>query len=169
MEPTLDTIKELREATGAGVMDCKRALQEANGDIEKAKDILKEKGMKIAAKKSDRAANEGMVHSYIHSGGRVGALVELNCETDFVARTDDFKALAHGIAMQVAAMSPQYVDEGDIPENLKDKADPREVTLMQQAFIKDPSLSVQDMVNEAIGKMGENIKVRRFIRFALGE
>jgi len=164
---SLDVIKELREVTGAGVMDVKRALEEANGNVEKAKDILKEKGMKIAAKKSSRAANEGMVHSYIHSGGRVGALVELNCETDFVARTDDFKELAHNIAMQVAAMSPRFVDQADIPAG--EKASASEVALLQQPFIKDPSKSVQDMVNEAIGKIGENIKVRRFTRFALGE
>lgn len=167
MEPTLEAIKELREATGAGVMDCKRALQEASGAIEKAKDILKVKGMKVAAKKSDREANDGILHAYIHSGARVAALVELNCETDFVARTDDFKELAHNIAMQVAAMSPQFVSKDDIPAG--EKADPSQVTLMEQAYIRDPSRTVQDIVNEVIGKIGENIKVRRFVRFALGE
>jgi len=166
-EVSIDVIKELREQTGAGVMDCKRALAEANGDVEKAKDILKQRGMKIAAKKASRSTNDGLVHAYIHSGSRVGALVELNCETDFVARTAEFQELAHGIAMQVAAMSPKYVDKVDIPAG--EKADPREVALLQQPYIKDPSKTLQDVLNEAVGKVGENIKVRRFVRFALGE
>ena len=123
--------------------------------------------MASAMKRSARATNQGLVESYIHSGGRIGAIVEANCETDFVARTDDFKSLAHDIAMQVAAMDPKYVDVADIPDGTDEN--PEQVCLLQQAFIKDPSKTVQDLVNEVVAKIGENIKVRRFSRFALGE
>jgi elongation factor Ts len=153
--------------TGAGIMDCKRALEEADGDLEDAKRILREMGIASAAKKASRETNEGLVESYIHSGSRIGALVELNCETDFVARTDDLKDLAHDIAMQVAAMAPLYVDEGDIPDD--EERNPQEVCLLQQAFIRDQNVIIQDLLGEAIGKLGENIRVRRFARFALGE
>ena len=167
MQISVESIKALRDSTGAGIMDSKNALQESNGDIAKAEEILREKGIASAMKKASRATNQGLVESYIHSGGRIGAIVETNCETDFVARTDDFRALAHDIAMQVAAMDPKYVDESDIPDGEDEKPD--QVCLLQQAFIKDPSKTVQDLVNEVVGKIGENIKVRRFSRFALGE
>ncbi len=167
MQISVESIKELRGLTGAGIMDSKNALQASNGDIAKAEEILREKGMASAMKRSARATNQGLVESYIHSGGRIGAIVEANCETDFVARTDDFKALAHDIAMQVAAMDPKYVDVADIPDGTDEN--PEQVCLLQQAFIKDPSKTVQDLINEVVAKIGENIKVRRFSRFALGE
>ena len=167
MQISVESIKELRGLTGAGIMDSKNALQASNGDIAKAEEILREKGMASAMKRSARATNQGLVESYIHSGGRIGAIVEANCETDFVARTDDFKALTHDIAMQVAAMDPKYVDAADIPDGVDEN--PEQVCLLQQAFIKDPSKTVQDLVNEVVAKIGENIKVRRFSRFALGE
>ena len=148
-------------------MDSKNALEASNGDIVRAEELLREQGIASAMKKSARATNQGLVESYIHSGGRLGAIVETNCETDFVARTDDFKALAHDIAMQVAAMDPKYLDAADIPNDVD--VNPEQVCLLQQAFIKDPSKTVQDLVNEVIGKIGENIRVRRFSRFALGE
>ena len=167
MEATVDQIKQLRERTGAGVMDCKRALEEANGDLDKAEDILRLLGIASAAKKSSRDTNEGLVETYIHSGGRIGAMVEVNCETDFVARTDDFKELAHSLAMQVAAMAPLHLNTE--PEEEGDEPNPPEFSLLQQPFIKDPSMTIQDLVNESVGRLGENIRVRRFTRFSLGE
>ena len=167
MAITTADIKSLRDMTGAGIMDSKRALEEADGDMERAQEVLREKGIASAAKKSDRETDQGLVESYIHSGGRVGAMVEANCETDFVARTDDFKALAHDIAMQVAAMNPQYVDEGDVPDG--EEANPQEACLLQQPFIKDPSITIQDLIKENVGKLGENIRIGRFSRFSLGE
>ena len=167
MDVSVEAIKELRERTSAGIMDCKRALQESNGDLARAEEILREQGIASAAKKASRATNQGVVESYIHSGGRIGAIVEVNCETDFVARTPDFKELAHDLAMQVAAMSPLYVDDSEIPDG--DEVDPQQACIMQQPFIKDPSQTVQDLVNEAISKLGENVRVRRFTRFSLGE
>ena len=167
MELSVATIKELRERTGAGIMDCKRALEETSGDMDKAEELLAQQGIASAVKKATRSTEEGIVESYIHSGGRIGVLLEVNCETDFVARTDDFKELAHDIAMQVAAMSPSYVSSDDVPDG--EDADSAETVLMCQPFIKDPSKSVQDLVNEGIGKLGENIRVRRFTRFSLGE
>jgi elongation factor Ts len=164
---TVEAIKALRNMTGAGIMDSKRALEEADGDVEAAQKLLREKGIASAAKKASRDTNEGLVESYIHSGGRVGAMVELNCETDFVARTDDMKSLAHDVAMQVAAMSPKYVDEDAISED--EEASPQEVCLLRQPFIRDNGLTVQDIVNETIAKVGENVRVRRFSRFSLGE
>ena len=167
MDVSVEAIKELRERTGAGIMDCKRALQKSKGDPAKAEEILREQGIASAGKKASRATNQGVVESYIHSGGRIGAIVEVNCETDFVARTPDFKELAHDLAMQVAAMSPLYVDDSEIPDG--DEVDPQQACIMQQPFIKDPSQTVQDLVNEAISKLGENVRVRRFTRFSLGE
>ncbi|MYE55297.1 MAG: translation elongation factor Ts [Chloroflexi bacterium] len=167
MELTVTTIKELRERTGAGIMDCKRALEETSGDLAKAEELLSQQGIASAVKKATRSTEEGIVESYIHSGGRIGVLLEVNCETDFVARTDDFKELAHDIAMQVAAMAPSYVNSDDVPDG--EDAESAETVLMHQPFIKDPSKSVQDLVNEGIGKLGENIRVRRFTRFSLGE
>lgn len=167
MTITTADIKALRELTGAGIMDSKRALEEAGGDIERAQDILREKGIASAAKKSDRETEQGIIESYIHSGGRIGAMVEANCETDFVARTEDFKALAHDIAMQVAAMNPRFIDESEIPDG--EDVDPQESCLLQQPFIKDPGMTIDELIKELIGKLGENIRIRRFSRFSLGE
>ena len=167
MEIGVDAIKTLRGLTGAGVMDCKTALEESGGDMKKAEEILREMGIASAQSKTSRTTNQGLVDSYIHSGGRIGAIVEANCETDFVARTDDFKELAHSLAMQVAAMAPKYVDSSEMPEG--EAENPEEVCLLQQPFIKDPSKTVQDLVNEAVAKLGENVRVRRFTRFSLGE
>ena len=167
MELSVATIKELRERTGAGIMDCKRALEETAGDLGKAEEILVKQGIASAAKKATRSTEEGIVESYIHSGGRIGVLLEVNCETDFVARTDDFRELAHDLAMQVAAMAPSYVSSEEVPDG--EDSDSAETVLMHQTFIKDPSKSIQDLVNEGIGKLGENIRVRRFTRFSLGE
>ncbi len=148
-------------------MDSKRALEATDGDVEAARKILREKGIASAAKKASRDTNEGLVESYIHSGGRVGAIVELNCETDFVARTEDMKHLAHNVAMQVAAMSPKYVREDEVPDD--EEGSPQEVCLLSQPFIRDNEQTVQDVVNETIAKVGENVRVRRFSRFSLGE
>lgn len=165
MTVTVDDIKALREETGAGVMDCRTALTEAGGDISKARDLLRERGIKTAAKRADRDAAEGVVESYLHSG-RIGAMLELNCETDFVARTDVFKSLAHDIAMQIASMNPQVVDAADLPANAD--GSPQELALLSQTFIKDPSKTIQDLINEAIASTGERIAVRRFARYELG-
>ncbi len=164
---SLEAIKDLREQTSAGVMDCKNALEEADGDMAKAVELLRQKGLSIAAKKSSRETQEGVVDCYVHAGSRVGAMVELNCETDFVARTPEFKELAHDLAMQIAAMSPRYVDSEAAPDDEASGADG--LTLMEQAFIKDPSRTIRDVVNDVMARVGENIRVRRFERFALGE
>jgi elongation factor Ts len=191
-------VKELREKTGAGMMDCKKALTEANGDMEKAVEWLRQKGIASAAKKEGRVAAEGLVHSYIHTGGRVGVLVEINCETDFVARREEFKALAQDVAMQVAACpNVEYVKVTDIPqeivereksiemgrddlagkpENIREKIvmgriDKRlqELSLLDQPYIKDQNITVDELVKKAVAQLGENIQVRRFARFVLGE
>lgn len=190
-------VKELREKTGAGMLDCKKALEEANGDISKASDILREKGLAAAANKAGRIATEGVVESYIHSNGRIGVLVEVNCETDFVAKTDQFKEFAKDIAMQIAAASPRYVRREEVPaeelekerEILKVQAlnegKPahivdkmvegrigkyyEEYCLLEQTFIKDPDKTVTALLNEKISKIGENISIRRFVRYELGE
>jgi elongation factor Ts len=167
LDITADQIKALRKLTGAGIMDCKRALEQASGNLDEAQIVLREKGLSSAEKKASRITEEGLVESYIHSGGRLGAIIEVNCETDFVARTPEFKTLAHNLAMQVAAMAPSYVDSTDIPEDVE--ASPQEVSLLQQPFIKDQTMTVQDILKETISKMGENVKVRRFTRFSLGE
>ena len=191
-----ELVKELRERTGAGFMDCKRALTESNGDLDKAILILREKGLAAAAKKSDREAREGLVSSYIHTGGRVGVLIEVNCETDFVARTDEFQKLVRDLAVQVAGLSPLYVDADRIPaedlaakqaELLADEATQKkpeniraqivegqlkkwysQVCLYDQPF-RDEERSVRDLITERISTIGENIRVRRFTRYALGE
>ncbi len=161
---TTEDIRRLREDTGAGIMDSKRALDDASGDFEKAKLLLRERGLASAAKKSGREANQGLVESYIHAGGRVGSLVEVNCETDFVARTEDFRALAREIAMQVAAMNPRRISSEDpAPDGAGD-----EVPLLDQAYIRDQSKTIQDLITESIAKLGENIRVRRFSRYELG-
>lgn len=162
-----DLVKELRERTGAGVMECKRALEEAGGNLDRAMAVLQERGIAMAEKKSHRETSQGMVECYIHAGGRLGALVEVNCETDFVARTDDFKKLARDLAMQVVASSPAFVSEDDLPEGAE--GEPKELCLMLQPFIKDESRTVGDLIKEVIAKTGENIRVRRFTRFELGQ
>jgi len=174
---TTAQIKELREKSGAGIMESKRALEETNGNIEKAIELLRQQGVAKASKKADREASQGVVEPYIHGGGRIGALVEVNCETDFVARTPDFQSLAHDIAMQVAATAPRYISGDDIPESdfaaLEAEFGSREeaiaqTALMDQIFIKDGKKTVRELVKEHIGKLGENIVVSRFSRFELG-
>jgi len=194
---TTSMIKELRGATGAGVLDCKKALEASGGNLEKAKAYLREKGLAAAAKKADREVKEGLIEAYVHAGGRVGALIELGCETDFVARTEDFKQLAHDLAMQVVASKPLYLTPDDIPPEVleeekniyrtqaKELGKPEhvverivegklqkyfeDVCLMRQPFIRDDELTVQDVITQMIAKVGENIVVRRFARFELGE
>lgn len=190
-------VKELRERTGAGMMDCKKALTETNGDLEKAVDFLREKGLAAAAKKAGRVAAEGVVEAYIHAGGRIGVLVEINCETDFVAKTDAFKAMARDIAMQIAAANPSFVRREEVPAEIIEherevlraqalnegkpanivekmivgRVDKyyKEVCLMEQAFIKEPDKTITQLINESIAKIGENITIRRFTRYQLGE
>ena len=164
MPSSTELIKELREKTGAGIMECKRAIEDATGDLARAELLLKERGLAKAAKKVGREANQGVVDSYIHAGGRIGALVEVNCETDFVARNEAFRALVHEIAMQVAAMNPSRVSADD------PSADGAEgdVPLLDQPFIRDGSKTIRDLVTEGIAKLGENIVIRRFARFELG-
>jgi elongation factor Ts len=162
-----DDVRALRERTGAGVMDCKRALEEAAGDVERAVGVLQERGLAMAEKRAHRETSQGLVEAYIHAGGRIGSMVQVNCETDFVARTDDFKALAHDLAMQVAATNPVSLSEEDLPSGAE--GDPAELCLLRQPFIKDPSRTVDDVVKEVIAKTGENIRVGRFARFELGQ
>ncbi|MFL2664357.1 MAG: translation elongation factor Ts [Dehalococcoidia bacterium] len=164
---TATEVKELRDITGAGFMDCKKALEEAEGNQESAISILNEKGLASAAKKADRSTSEGLIVSYIHTGGRVGAMVELNCETDFVARTDDFEILGKNIAMQVAAMDPKFLDN-DSTEDSEENVD-SSMILMEQEYIRDSSMKISDLLKESIGKLGENIKINRFSRFELGK
>lgn len=174
---TTDLVKTLRERTGAGIMDCKRALEENSGDLDKATAQIRQQGLAKAEKKAGRAASEGLVEPYIHAGGRIGALVEVNCETDFVARTDDFRTLAHDIAMQVAAASPRFVTEDEVDDKTGAALDEefggrkqalQAVVLLDQPFIKDPKVTIGDLIRNSIAKLGENIVVRRFARFELG-
>lgn len=193
----MDLIKELREKTGAGVMDCKKALISANGDLEKAIEILRKEGIAIAEKKGTRTAKEGRIESYIHPGSKIGVLVEVNCETDFVARTDEFKNLAKEIAMHIAASSPKYIAISDVPQDVLDKEKEiyatqarnegkpekvidrivqgriekfyQEVCLLEQPWIRDPEKKIKDLINETIARLGENIVIRRFVRFELGK
>ena len=167
MAVSTEAIRQVRDRTGAGIMDVKRALEASDGNLEQAEAALREKGIAKAASKTDRITAEGVVESYIHAGNRIGALVELNCETDFVARTSEFVELAHNIAMQVAAMNPLYVTREEIPADEDRK--PEEISLMEQAFIKDTSKSIGDLVLEVRARVGENVRVSRFIRFGLGE
>ncbi|ETT73921.1 MULTISPECIES: translation elongation factor Ts [Paenibacillus] len=190
-------VKELRERTGAGMLDCKKALEEANNDITKAAELLREKGLSAAANKAGRIATEGTVESYIHAGGRIGVLVEINCETDFVGKTDSFREFARDIAMQIAAANPLYVRREEVPsadvekekEILKAQAlnegKPEKIVekmvegriskfyeeycLMEQSFVKDPDKTISQLLNEKISTIGENITIRRFVRFELGE
>jgi len=167
LEVTVELIRTLRERTGAGIMDCKNTLEANQGDLEKAAEALRVQGFAQAAKRSDRVTNQGVVEAYVHTGGRVGAMVELGCETDFVARTAEFKELAHDIAMQVAAMGPVYVDESEIEEG--DDRPAAQVSLLRQPFIKDNSSSVGEVIQVIAAKLGENVRVLRFTRLALGE
>lgn len=166
MEVTTDKIKELREKSGAGVMACRSALLETAGDIGKALECLRQKGLVQAKKKAERVAKQGLITSYIHSGGKIGAMIEVNCETDFVARTGEFKELAHNLAMQVAALGPQYITKEEMPEGAD--VEPQVACLLLQAYIKEPEKTIQDVITETIAKVGENIKVSRFARFELG-
>ena len=167
MAVDVQLVRTLRDQTGAGIMDCKDALEKSDGDMEKATQALREKGVASAVKRLGRATKEGVIETYLHTGGRVGAMVELGCETDFVARTEEFLKLAHDIAMQVAAMGPVYVDEDEIEEG--DARPPAQIALMLQPFIKNNSSSVGEMVKELASKVGENIRVVRFSRLAVGE
>ena len=197
MEISAQQVKELRERTGAGMMECKGALREAQGNLDKAVTLLRERGLAAAAKKAGRIAADGQVASYIHAGGRIGVLLEVNCETDFVAKTPDFQALVRDVALHVAASSPRFVsrDEVDaatleqerqifraqavatgkpaaVVEKIVDGKMDRfyeEACLLEQPFVKDPERTVQDVVNAAVAQMGENIRIRRFVRFELGE
>ena len=165
MQVSAEAIKVLREQTSAGIMECKRALQESDGDITAATEILKRRGHAMAKKKETRTVGQGLVEAYIHGGGRLGALVEVNCESDFVARTPEFKELAHDLAMQVVAAKPRFVGREDVPQG-EEAVD--EDCLLLQLFIKDPGKKVQDVITETIAKVRENIKVKRFVRFELG-
>jgi elongation factor Ts len=190
-------VKELREKTGAGILDCQKALQENGDDIDKAVDYLRQKGLAAAQKKAGRETNQGLIHAYIHMGGKIGVLIEVNCETDFVARNEEFKAFVNDLALQVAAAKPLYVRRDDVPSATIDKersiyegqakemgkppaAWPKivegklekfyqESCLMEQAFIKDPAITVKDLLAQKIAKIGENMNIRRFTRFQLGE
>ncbi|MBI4216747.1 MAG: translation elongation factor Ts [Chloroflexi bacterium] len=161
-----EAIRELRGRTGAGIMDCKRALEDSRGDLVAATEALRHKGLALAASKATRVATQGVIAAYLHAGSRIGALVEVNCETDFVARTKEFQELAHNLAMQVAAMKPLVISPQELPSGTE--ARPEEACLMLQPFIKDPQKKVQDIVTEAVARTGENIKVKRFVRFELG-
>jgi len=194
---TSEMVKELRERTGAGIMDCKKVLNEANGDIEKAIELLRERGLAAAAKKAGRITAEGIVDSYIHLGGKIGVLIEVNCETDFVAKTNEFKAFVRDMAMQVAAANPKYITREEVPADMIEKEKEilrsqalnegkpanivdrivegrlekfyKEICLLEQPFIKDDSKAVKDVLNETIAKLGENITIRRFTRYEMGE
>jgi len=191
----LDAVKKLRFKTSAGMMECKEALKESGGDIEKAVEILRKKGIAKAAKKASRVAGQGAIESYIHMGNRIGVLVEVNCETDFVAKNHEFKKVVNELAMQVAAANPQYVSRDDIPADVIEKEKDifrsqitgkpdnvagkivegklekyfSEVCLIEQPFIKDPNLKIKDIVTQLIAKLGENIVVKRFVRYEVGE
>ncbi|MCI0845566.1 MAG: elongation factor Ts [Chloroflexi bacterium] len=167
MAIAVELVRTLREQTGAGILDCKQALEASQGDLKQAADALRLKGFAQVAKRSDKTTNQGVIEAYIHAGGRLGALVELGCETDFVARTSEFKELAHDIAMQVVAMAPEYLDKADMEEG--DTRPVAQVSLLQQPFIKDNSSAVGEVVQVLAAKVGENVRVLRFTRLALGE
>lgn len=197
MAVNASAVKELREKTGAGMLDCKKALEEANGDLTKAVEVLREKGLAAAANKAGRIATEGVVESYIHAGGRIGVLVEVNCETDFVAKTDQFRDFVRDIAMHIAASNPRYVRREEVPQEEIEKEKEilkaqalnegkpekivekmvegrigkfyEEFCLLEQSFIKDPDKTISTLINEKISTIGENISLRRFVRFELGE
>jgi len=166
MKVSVEAVKELRKKTNVGIADCKEALLEMGGDMEKAVEFLKQRGAAIAEKKRDELVWEGVIEAYVHHTKRIGALVELNCETDFVARTPEFKELAHDLAMQIAAAAPQFLTSEQMPSDVDTEA--QAVCLLSQPFIKDPTKMVQEIIAETIAKVGENIRVRRFARFELG-
>src|SRR3954452_23888653 len=177
MVVTANQVKELREKSGAGIMECKRALEQVEGDIAKAVELLKQQGLAKADKKTGRAASQGLIEPYIHGAGRIGSIVEVNCETDFVARTPEFRELAHDLAMQVAATSPRYVSVDEVAEDewapLEQEFGGRKeaqaaAVFLQQPFIKDAKFSIRDLIRDSIAKLGENIVVRRFARFEVG-
>jgi len=196
MNITSQMVKDLRDKTGAGMMDCKKALSENDGDMEKAIDFLRQKGLAVAAKRAGRATSEGVIETYIHAGGKLGVMVELNCETDFVAKTDGFREFARDVAMHIAAANPVSLSRSDVPEEIVERerqiyiqqalesGKPEsivekmvagkvdrflsEICLLEQKFVKNPEVSVQDMLTELIGKMGENVSIRRFSRFQVG-
>ena len=159
-------VKELRDQTGAGIMHCRNALLEAEGDMEKAIKLLKQQSLFQAQKKANRTTTQGIIEAYVHTGGRIGAMVEVNCETDFVARTDEFKELAHHLAMQIAAQHPKFILREEIPEGAD--VDPQAACLLLQPYIKNPDKTVQDIIAETIARVGENIKISRFARFEVG-
>lgn len=197
MEITAELVKKLREKTGVGLMDCKEALKHSNGNMEKAIEYLREKGLAKLQKRTGRAASEGVIASYIHTGGKVGVMVEVNCETDFAANSKDFQDFARDIAMQITAANPMYVRREDVPEDVKEKEKGiykrqaidsgkpekivdkiaegkmekfyQEVCLMEQSFIKNPDITIKQLLEELVVKIGENIVIRRFVRFQLGE
>lgn len=197
MAVNASAVKELRERTGAGMLDCKKALEEANGDVTKAAELLREKGLSAAASKAGRTATEGVVESYIHAGGRIGVLVEVNCETDFVGKTDQFKDFVKDVAMQIAAANPKFVKREEVPTDELEKEKEilkaqalnegkpekiiekmvegrigkyyEEYCLMEQTFVKDPDKTISQLLNEKISQIGENISIRRFVRYELGE
>lgn len=166
MKISIEAVKELRNRTNVGIADCNKALLKVGGDMEKAVEFLKQRGAAIAEKKKNAAVTEGVIEAYIHHTKHIGALVELNCETDFVARTAEFKELAHDLAMQIAATSPQFLTSEEMPPEAE--TDPQLACLLSQPFIKEPTKTVQEIIAETIAKVGENIKVRRFARFELG-
>ncbi len=167
MEVSKVRVKELREQCGAGIMECRNALLEADGNMDNALQILKEKGLLKAEKKAGRATTQGLIEAYVHTGGRIGAMIEVNCETDFVARTDEFKELAHHLAMQVAAIPPLFISREEVPEGAN--VEPEAACLLLQPYIKSPDKTVKDIITETIAKVGENIRVKRFARFELGD
>jgi elongation factor Ts len=197
MSVSAELVKKLRASTGAGILDCRKAIEQSDGDLDKAITFLREKGLALAAKRAGRQASEGVLEMYSHGGGRVGVMVEVNCETDFVGRSDDFRKFAHEVALQIAAASPLYVTEEEIPENIldqekqiaegkarqegkPDKIIPRivegyikkyvdETVLLRQPYIRDDSLTIQDLLNDTVAKVGENVIIRRFVRWGLGE
>ncbi len=196
MQITSKMVKDLRDKTAAGMMDCKKALTETNGDMEKAVDLLRQKGLAVAAKRAGRATSEGVIETYIHAGGNLGVMIELGCETDFVAKNDDFRAFGRDIAMHIAAINPIAVTREEIPgdvvarekeiyvQQALESGKPEaivekmvtgkiekfisEVCLLEQQYVKNPDLTVQDLLNELVGKMGENISIKRFVRFQVG-
>ena len=174
MSVSLELIKQLRESTSLGVSDCRRALEDSQGDMNKAKDILKKKALDMAEKKSDRQAKAGKVSSYIHFDGKIGVLAEINCETDFVAKNEEFIKFSSDVALHIAALNPRYVKREDVPQEvIKEFAQPeafyKESCLLEQAFVKDPSRTIKDYLNSLVAKIGENIVIRRFTRFQLGQ
>lgn len=167
MDISAEMVKGLREKSGAGVMSCRNALVQAQGDIEKALQILKEQNLVQVEKKAKRITGQGLIASYVHAGGRIGVIIEVNCETDFVARTEEFKELTHNLAMQVAALAPICISKEEVPQG--SDLDPQTASLLNQPYIRDTTRTVQDIINETIAKVGENIRVRRFARYEVGE